>query len=192
MGISPRFQLLEKKSSWCRDKNRDLFLEAYASALEEKIFRESNLKEKCDRNLTKKEQKALEDLRSYDDIVIKQADKGSAVVVMDKERYIAEATRQLGDSAVYVSLETDPTGFMIEKVNERLNKAYGNGQISDRTLEYLLVDSGARAERFYLLPKLHKRGCSAKLVISGCDTPTEKISAFVDHHLKPLVATVPS
>ena len=35
--------------------------------------------------------KALEDLRSYDDIVIKQADKGSAVVVMDKERYVTEA-----------------------------------------------------------------------------------------------------
>ena len=53
-----------KKSSWCPYKNRDLFLEAYASALEEKIFRESNLKEKCHRNLTKEEQKALEDLRS--------------------------------------------------------------------------------------------------------------------------------
>ena len=58
-------------SSWCPDKNRDLFLEAYFS-----------LKEKCHRNLTKEEQKALEDLRSYDDIVIKQADKGLTVVVI--------------------------------------------------------------------------------------------------------------
>ena len=102
-GTSPLGWIPGKKI-WCPDKNRDLFLEAYASALEEKIFRESNLKEKCHRNLTKEEQKALEDLRSYDDIVIKQADKGSAVVVMDKERYVTEATRQLGDSAVYVSL----------------------------------------------------------------------------------------
>ena len=178
-----------KKSSRCPEKNRDLFLEAYASALEE-IFRESNLKKKCHRNLTKEEQKALEDLRSYDDIVIKQADKGSAVVVMDKERYVAEATRQLGDSAVYVSL--DPTGFIIEKVNEKLNKAYSDGHISDKTLEYLLVNGGARVGRFYLLPKLHKRGCPGSQVISGCNTPTEKISAFVDHHLKPLVAAVPS
>ena len=61
------------------NKNFIQTLEAYASALEEKIFRESNLKEKCHRNLTKEEQKlkALEDLRSCDDIVIKQADKGS-------------------------------------------------------------------------------------------------------------------
>ena len=152
----------------------------YTSALEEKIFRESNLKEKCHQNLTKEEQKAREDLRSYDDIIIKQADKGSAVVVMDKERYVTEATRQLGDSAVYVSLEMDPTGFMIEKVNESLNKACSDGHISDRTLEYLLVNGGKRVGWFYLLPKLHKRGCPGRPVISGFNTLMEKISAFVD------------
>ena len=112
------------------------------------------------------------------------------MVVMDKERYITEATRQLGDSAVYVSLEMDLTGFMIEKVNESLNKAYSDGHISDRTLEYLLVNGGARAGWFYLLPKLHKRGCPGRPVISGCNTLPEKISAFVDHHLKLLVAAV--
>ena len=162
----------------------------YTSALEEKIFRESNLKEKCHQNLTKEEQKAREDLRSYDDIVIKQADKGSAVVVMDKERYVTEATRQLGDSAVYVSLEMDPTGFMIEKVNESLNKACSDGHISDRTLKYLLVNGATRVGWFYLLPKLHKRGCPGRPVISGFNTLMEKISAFVDHHLKPLIAAV--
>ena len=48
------------------------------------------------------------------------------------------------------------TGFMIEKVNESLNKAYSGGHISDRTLKYLLVNGGARVGWFYLLPKLHK------------------------------------
>lgn len=67
-----------------------------------------------------------------------------------------------------------------------------DGQISDSTLEYLLVNSTAKAGRFYLLPKLHKKGCPGRPVISGCNTPTEKISAFVDHHLKPLVTSVPS
>ena len=81
---------------------------------------------------------------------------------------------------------------MIEKVNERLNKAHGDGHVSDRNLEYLLVNDGARSGRFYLLPKLHKRGCPGRPLICGCNTPTEKISAFVDHHLKPLVAGVPS
>ena len=34
-------------------------------------------------------------------IVIKQADKGSAIVVLDFADYKAEAYRQLSDSAVY-------------------------------------------------------------------------------------------
>ena len=51
---------------------------------------------------------------------------------------------------------------------------------------------GARAGRFYLLPKLHKKRCLGRPVISGCNTPTEKISAFVDRQVKPLIAVVPS
>lgn len=134
----------------------------------------------------------MKNLKRYEDIVIKQADKGSAVVVMDKNRYIREAMRQLNDGEVHVSLEGDPTEDMIEIINQRVRSLRSDGQISDSTLEYLLVNSTAKAGRFYLLPKLHKKGCPGRPVISGCNTPTEKISAFVDHHLKPLVTSVPS
>ena len=46
--------------------------------------------------------------------------------------------------------------------------------------------------RFYLLPKIHKLGNPGRLIISSCDAPTERISKFVDHHLRPLVRTIPS
>ena len=72
-----------KKSHRCPEKNRDVFLEAYATALERKIF-EGNFNSKNYRNLTIEEQRALEALRKYDVIVIKQADKGSGVVIMDR------------------------------------------------------------------------------------------------------------
>ena len=88
-----------KKSHWCPEKNWDVFLEAYASALERKFF-EGNFNSKNYRNLTIGEQRALEALRKYDDIVIKQADKGSGVVIMDRTRYVAEAMRQLSDDGV--------------------------------------------------------------------------------------------
>ncbi|KAJ8037537.1 hypothetical protein HOLleu_18374 [Holothuria leucospilota] len=151
-----------------------------------------NLNNKSYRNLEKDEQRALENLRKYEDIVIKQADKGSGVVVMDKTRYVAEAMRQLGDIGVYVTLDRDPTVDMIKKANNKVKKAHVDGCISDTTLEYLLVDSTAKAGRFYLLPKVHKRGCPGRPVISGCNTPTEKISEFVDFHLKSLVPIIPS
>ena len=119
-------------------------MEAYASALEKKIF-ESNLNTKNYRNITREEQKALENLWKYDDIVIKQADKGSGVVIMDRDKYVAEALRQLSDIGVYVTLDRDPTEDMIIKVNNRVKKANVDGSISDKTLEYLLVNSKARA-----------------------------------------------
>ena len=43
-----------------------------------------------------------------------------------------------------------------------------------------------------LLPKIPKTNCPGWPVISGCNTPTEKISAFVDHQLKPLVPQISS
>lgn len=69
-------------------------------------------------NLTKDEQRALENLRSYDDIIIKQADKGSAVVVMDKVAFIDEAKRHLSDSKVHTLLDRDLTQDIVEKINE--------------------------------------------------------------------------
>ena len=50
----------------------------------------------------------------------------------------------------------------------------------------------ATAGIFYLLQKIHKKNCPGRPVISACNTPTEKISAFVDSQLKPLVSQIPS
>ena len=55
-----------------------------------------------------------------------------------------------------------------------------------------MVNSNPKAGRFYLLPKIHKRGCPDKPVISGCGTCTERISDFIDYHIKPLAPRIPS
>ena len=57
-------------------------------------------KDKCN-NLTSKERQSLYDLKNDQNIVIEGADKGSAVVVWDRQGYIKEAEKQLGDSDVY-------------------------------------------------------------------------------------------
>ena len=43
--------------------------------------------------------------------------------------------------------------------------------------------------KLYLLPKTHKKlfNVPGRLVISNCGTPTEKVSEFLDHHLKPFM-----
>ena len=43
-----------------------------------------------------------------DDIVICNADKGNAVVILDVEDYIKEANKQLGDTSFYKELSHEP------------------------------------------------------------------------------------
>ena len=102
--------------------------------------------------------------------------------------------RQLSDTDVYVRLPEDPTVDIKNKINSTFQqlRIHNDGWISDDTLDYLLINGNAKAARFYLLPKLHKKGCPGRPVISGCRTPTEKISQFVESHLKPLVPQVNS
>ena len=101
---------------------------------------------------------------------------------MGRARYVAEGMPQLSDEGVYVKLDKDSTD----------DRARSDGYISDSILGYLLVNSTAKAGRFYLLPKLHKKGCTGSPLISGCNTPTTRISESVDYHLKPMVPSIPS
>ena len=111
---------------------------------------------------------------------------------MDKDKYITEAFRQLEDRNVYRETPVDLTQRISELVNDRIQKVFDDGYIDDKTLEYLLINSKPRAGRFYLLPKIHKKGCPGRPVISGCGTCTERVSEFVDFHIKHLVPEIPS
>ena len=115
------------KSTWCLERNREMAIEAYVEALERTIL-SHDLNVKCHRNLTQDEQKALENLRGYVDIIIKQADKGSAVVVMDREVYIHEAIGQLND----MLLDGDPIRSMMKKINEKIRESWEKGNIDDK------------------------------------------------------------
>ena len=117
--------VFKNKSSWCPDKNRELALETYLQELEKRIL-ESDFNARSyapvNRNLSREEQQTLENLREYDDIVIKKADNGLGVAIMDKDRYIAEGMRQLKDRQVYIPVSEDPTEEMRLKVTAAVTK----------------------------------------------------------------------
>lgn len=59
-------------------------------------------------NLSQAEVDALKSLQNNSSIVIKPADKGSAVVIMDRDQYIWEGNRQLMDKKYYTQLKKNP------------------------------------------------------------------------------------
>ena len=66
-------------------------------------------------NLNKSEREALQNLRCDDSIVIKIADKGGAIVVMNKTDYVKNVTEDLDSKNYYRKLPNDNTGDIIEE-----------------------------------------------------------------------------
>ena len=177
------------KSSFVPPKQSST-LEAFITAVERDIRAHTPTNTRRD-NLSPSERKSLTKLRGDDRIVIKPADKGSSVVVQDTEDYIAEAERQLSDNRFYQKLDHDPTKEHEEAVCKTLYAMHDAGYIDEKTLQYLLPDN-SKPGRFYLLPKIHKEGNPGRPIISANQHPTEKISEFIDYHLRPFVNKLPS
>ena len=79
-----------RRKSTFNPKNKDVIIETYLSSLEKKLLDIDIPKDKFN-NLSKEERDALYSLKSDNTIVIKGADKGSGVVVWDREDYLKEA-----------------------------------------------------------------------------------------------------
>ena len=172
-------------------KNKDVLIETYLISLEEKLLDIDIPKDKFN-NLSNEERDALYSLKSDNTMVIKGADKGSAVVVWDREDYLKEAHKQLSDEEIYEEVTNDPytLGNTIFTV---LNKIRVRGDLSANSLEYFF-NKDPKFAIFYLLPNIHKRlhNVPGRPVISNCGYYTENISSFLDYHLQPLAKKVES
>uniref|UniRef100_A0A8D3BX45 Uncharacterized protein n=1 Tax=Scophthalmus maximus TaxID=52904 RepID=A0A8D3BX45_SCOMX len=89
-------------------------------------------------------------------IVIKPADKGSSVVIMDRTQYLEEGYRQLLDTKYYTKLDKpiflDTVPLVTKIITSLLDKKF----INYKQKHYLLGSSTPRARIFYMLPKIHK------------------------------------
>ena len=179
------------KSTWVPPKNRVLSLETYIQVVSSKINSSDHSLHRIHDNLTREQREAFKSLRPRKDMIIKPADKGSGVVVMDRQQYIDEAMRQLTNRTDYETLDSDSTGNFCKEIQETLDDMRDNNHLSKKAHKFL-SPTDCRTARFYLLPKVHKPGNLGRPIISGNGSPTEHISLFVDSFLKPLVPRISS
>ena len=118
--------------------------------------------------------------------MIKKADKGGATVVLDSKDYLEEGLRQLNDQMYYEKLDHNPMKEHEEIVTKTIERLVEEDEISEETAAKL-IPSNSRTPAFYLLPKVHKDGCPGRPVVSSVKCHTEKISAYVDEKLRPIV-----
>ena len=131
-------------------------------------------------NLTTRERHTPKSLYKRNDIVIKSADKGSAMVIMEAETGINKRLRQLNNTKFYRPLDNDITYDIKERVQVKVKRMLRDKILDDNTKRFL-IKSNSKHGRFYILPKIHNPG---RPIVSINSNPSERISQFVDHHLK--------
>ena len=183
-------QQFKNPSSWCPPA--PLNLEAMV-IVNEQLLNDYTPRAPLNHNLTKAEKEAIKLLNDNPNIVIKAADKGSAVVVQNREDYIREGLRQLSDERFYIETPTDLTQKHNKEVHDLVRQLETNDEIGPKCADYLTITQ-PRTPQLYLLPKIHKKTSPVpgRPIVSANSSPTERISQLVDHFLQPLVTSTKS
>lgn len=186
-----REKIFRKPTKWVPPRGPPTF-ETFAT-LNEMALNKVPIRAPHYQNLDQNSKASLKSLARDPSLVIKQADKGGALVVWDKAAYIKEGHRQLSDTNFYRRLDHDPTEKFNSLINNFVGDLYSAGSITADIRDALTTEK-ARTPEFYLLPKIHKQISPppGRPIVSGNGSPTEKISAFVDFLLKPYVPLIES
>ena len=134
------------------------------------------------------EKQALHHLTKRDDIIIKCADKGGAVVVLSRPFYDAQAHRQLSDGRFYERLNHDPVKEYQQVLKTAVKQMIQTNALPASAKNLILQTP--RTSRFYLLPKIHKENNPGRPIVSTCNCPTENIASYLDMVMLPLVCNV--
>ena len=166
--------------------------------------------EKRKHNLTKEESTALKRLRENGDIIIKEADKGSGVVIMNKEFYVRKIDLLLSDTTTYREISENLDTTIMKKMKSFTTK---HKRILTKKEAQFISEFPAKTSRLYGLPKLHKsamitaaKGTQSDTVVriidpddltfrpivAGPACPTHRLSQFLDIILKPLLSHIRS
>ena len=144
-------------------------------------------------NMSSLHKRTLFALRGDKTRTIKQADKGSCIVVQDTEDYIQQGLQFLSDPEVYEELQEDSSVSTAERANEMLDKYSRTRQLSGYTAGAHKADlTNLREQRMYFLRKVHKTPHKLRPIVSCCLGPTQGLSKLANTILSTYLDTVPA
>ncbi|XP_073443832.1 uncharacterized protein [Dendrobates tinctorius] len=173
-----------KRSDWTpppgRNPHLDKYIDSFRHLIKSPII-DTNRRQAS--NISAQKRKAIQSLKTNKEIIIKPADKGGAIVMMNTSDYMKEANRQLMDTRYYRKLESDPTQDYYKELNKLVSC------LPDQSIRAGddLIPETPRIGTFYMLPKIHKFGNPGRPIISCVGTLTKQVSGWVEGILKLLV-----
>jgi hypothetical protein len=164
----------------------------FISIVYQEIHSHSKTPTNIHKNYSREQISALNDLQKNDNLIVKPADKGGAIVIWPRDDYLREASKQLANTAHYNHISMNPIPELITRIRQFVYNNHKLGQFDYTTFKFLLPLTPTKTPTLYLLPKIHKAGNPGRPIISLCDGPTVRLSKYADHFLKPLVSNIPS
>ncbi|CAH8450356.1 unnamed protein product [Heterobilharzia americana] len=140
---------------------------------------------KTQRNLTKLENSALNNLRKDNSIVIAKSDKGNSTVVMDKSDYLKKMDEHI-QTGPYEEIKK-PIDTVMNKIKKsttdlirRLKPSLGKSEW------FTLMPKTNNPSRIYGTIKVHKAGYPIRPIVDFRNTPTYEISKYLASVLRPV------
>ncbi|CAF1601783.1 unnamed protein product, partial [Didymodactylos carnosus] len=122
--------------------------------------------------------RTLRNLSKDKSIHISRADKGRAVVILNKIDYNTKMESILNDTGAFKIIESDPTLKKEDMLQHKLLKLRNSGFITDA--EYIYARPvGSGPGKAYGLPKIHKKDLPLRPIISTCNTFNYKLSKLL-------------
>ena len=129
---------------------------------------------------------AIKQLKADKDRVILTADKGVALVILEKKDYIEKAKQLLQDTNTYITIQADPTTKLKNKLITKLKKIKLDTGLDDITYRRM-YPTGAVIPKFYGLPKVHKENTPLRPIVSSIGSVSYGVAKEVARIIKPLV-----
>ena len=125
-----------KKSEFTRDKGRDTWLDKYIEVVKSDVI--AGLTRAKTLDLSKQENSAMHELLHNDNLLIGPSDKGSGIVIVNREDYISKLKREMNNSDSYQDTEGNRVDRAIKEVKKLVNRMYREGAISKDLQQYLI------------------------------------------------------
>ena len=140
-------------------------------------------------NLTKAQNLALRELKKDRDHIVLTADKGVAMVIMDRQDYISKANNLLSQNT-YRSIQQDPTNTIKNKLINILKRVKSQTGLNNQMYK-AMYPTGCVPSKIYGLPKIHKPDTPLRPIVSSCGSVTYGMAKELAKILKPYYASPP-
>ena len=135
----------------------------------------------------------IHSLLNNNTIIIKKADKGGGLCILNKQDYITRIFNEhLNNKTTYRTIDYDPTPHIRHDTITLINYLHHKNHIDDTTKRYLTPDENPRTPIFYGLPKIHKQNFPLRPIVSAFNSPTDNLCKYITHFLQPLCEFIPS